>query len=141
MHHNRPVYNGPVTDSPLSVCALKCIILVYLFRISLWHFIFFRVALFSCCTLFIFHHLHIAFFYVEIFACCTFFRVILFLWMVLFHVALLHVVMFSFCIFLLLHSSHVAIFSCCTLFMLHYFHKGLARTLQTSEMESYSNSQ
>ena len=116
-----PVYNGPSTDGPLSVYAPYCTILKHFFRISLWQFIFFHVALFSCRTFFILHHFHVSLICVDIFPCCTFFRLALFLCIALFHGALLQVAMFSFCILLLLDSSHIAIFSYCTFFMLHYF--------------------
>ena len=118
------MYNGPSTDSPLSVCALCFTILVYFFGISLWQFIYLNVALFygalySCCTFFILHHFHIALFCVVIFSCWTFFRVTLFLYIVLFHVVLLLVAIFLFCIPL-----------CCTLRMEQYHSINLQRCSQ-----------
>ena len=122
MHH------GPSTDLPLFVCV----------RISLWKFVFFHVALFSCCTVFILHHFLVAVFcsnllMLHFFPCCTHF-----MYCALFHVALLHVGLFSFCILLLLHSPHVA-----TFFLLHFVHVALYSEVwpgppQTSKMESFA---
>ena len=119
-----PVYNGPSTNGPLPICALLCTILVHFFRISLCQFVFFHVALFPYCALFMLDFFHMAPFAcynvcIVIFSCCTFFRVGLLLCIALFDVALLHGAMISFFILLLLQSAHVAIFSSCSLFIFH----------------------
>ena len=101
--------NGLSTDGPLYVYALYCTsILVHVFRISLWQFIFFHVALFSCCTLFMLHFFHFA-----PFSCCTFFRAALLF-------CTISSCTFTRCDVFVLHSSPVALFlvvlcSCCTI--------------------------
>ena len=100
----RPVYNGPSTDSPLSICALYCTIFVNFFlHISL--LLPFHVALFLCCTLFMSH----------LFSCCT-----AFMW-TLFMLYLFRVVHFSCSTCSMSHFFHVELFSCCTVLMLHLF--------------------
>ena len=98
--------------------------LVHFFRISLWQFIYFHVALFPYCALFMLDFFHMApfagyDFSIVIFSCYTVFRVAFFLYITLLDVVILHVVMFSFFILLLLHSAHVAIFSSFSLFIFH----------------------
>ena len=139
-----PVYNGPSTDVPLSVCVLQSTVFVHIFHISLWQFIHCYVANFSCCTLHaspfpcctflctfsccpfcILHFIHIA-----QFPFCIFFFFFVWHFFVYFytcHAALLHVAMILFCFLLLLHFQHFAIFSWCTLFMLRLFMLHIAK--------------
>lgn len=139
-----PVYNGPSTDVPLSVCVLQSTVFVHIFHISLWQFIHCYVANFSCCTLCMLHHFHVVLFcvpfHVALFVYCTLFILrnfhfvffFFFVWhfFVYFytcHAALLHVAMILFCFLLLLHFQHFAIFSWCTLFMLRLFMLHIAK--------------
>ena len=114
----RPVYKGPSTDGPLSVCALLWTILVQFFRTLLWHFIFFRVALFSCCTFLILHYFYVALFWVVIFSCCIFFVLHLFSCSTLFMHCTISGCTFTRCNVFVLHYSPVARF---TFILLHFF--------------------
>ena len=111
-----PVYKGPSTDSPLSVCA-QCVYML----------LFLHVALVSCCTFCILHHFNVALFCVVIFSCCTFLCVTLFIYCTI-----------SCCILLLLCSSHVE-----TFFLQHFVHLAQFPEVQlwspqTSKMESFT---
>ena len=110
----RPVYNGPSTDGPLSVCAVKCNILVHFFRTSLWQFKFLYVTRFSCCTLFMLHFFILFHFHVAIFFSC--FHVELFFVLHSFYELLYFMLHFN-----TLQCFRFAFFSCCTLRMLQFF--------------------
>ena len=90
---------------------------MHFFRILLWQFIFFHVALFyvalfTCSTFFILRHFHVAPFCVTIFSGCTLFMYC--------YISCWTFTRFNISI---LHSFPVALVACCTLFMLHYFQK------------------
>ena len=129
----KPLYNGPSTDFPLSICVFYCTILVYFFwHISLLHFshvapflVLLHVALTSCCTFFVLDsfrvalfpccNFHIALFSSFTFLCCTLF-VLHFSVLQFFHVALFLSSTFS-----ELYSFRVALFSCSTFFHVALF--------------------
>ena len=92
------VYNGTLTDDPLSVCAFLCTLLVKIFSKFTLSLYFHHVALFPCCILFMF-----CYFQCTLFPCCTLFMLHFF-----------HIVFFSCCTFCVLHSFHMALSSCCT---------------------------
>ena len=125
--NNIPVFNGPLKDGPLSVCAFLCTLLVQFFRNFTLSLHFLHVALFSCRTFSGSHSSHVSLFScwnlfvlhssgVGLFSCCTlsmlhFFRITYFsLFLSLF--------MFSSCrtflcfTFLVWHSFYVALSLC-----------------------------
>ena len=92
------VYNGTLTDDPLSVCAFLCTLLVKIF--SKLHSI---TILSSCCTFSGLHSFHVLLFPMYTFPVLH----------------SLHVALFSYCILFMLHFLRVALFSYGTLFVLH----------------------
>ena len=89
-----------------------------------------HVALFLCCTHFVFDFIRVALFYKALFSSCTFFVLypihvapfcVLNSCQVAPFLVLLHVPLTSRCTFLVLHSFRVALFSYWTLFKFHYF--------------------
>ena len=129
-----PVYNGPSTDVPLSVCVLQSTVFVHIFHISLWQFIHCYAANFSCCTLCMLHHFHVVLFcvpfHVALFVYCTLFilRNFHFVFFFFFRVALfcvfLHVPCCTFtrCNDFVLLSSVVAFSAFCNFFLVHFVH-------------------
>ena len=109
---NIPVYNGPSSDGPLSVRALWCTILVHFFRISLWQFIFFHVALFSYSIIhtFLCKNLFMVHFFSMLHSFC-----VLHNFMLHFHtLQFFRFVFFSFFTFCMLQFFPVTLFPCCT---------------------------
>ena len=94
-----PVYNGPLTDGPLSLCALKWTLLLHFFlkfcSVS---------VLFSCCTFSVLRSFRVSMHFprVALFSCYIF--------------CMLH---YFHAEFFVLHFFHVALSLYCTLFMLH----------------------
>ena len=89
-----------------------------------------HVALFLCCTHFVFDFIRVALFYKALFSSCTFFVLypihvapfcVLNSCQVAPFLVLLHVPLTSRCTFFVLHSFRVAVFSYWTLFKFHYF--------------------
>ena len=114
----KPVYNGLLTDGPLSICAflltdgsLSICALLYALLVHFFqcftpspHFV--HVVLFSCYTFLVLYFVHVVFF-----PCCTFFMLRYF-----FHFScVLRTTLFSCCTFFVLYSFRVALFSCCAI--------------------------
>ena len=95
----KPVYNGPLTDGPLCICAFLRTLLVQFFRNFTLSLYFVCVALFSCCTFSLLHSFHV--------------------------LLSLHVAFISYCTFSVLHSFLILLFPCNTFLALHSFHVAL----------------
>ena len=106
-----PVYKGPSTDSPLSVCA-QCVYML----------LFLHVALVSCCTFCILHHFNVALFCVVIFSCCNFLCVTLFIYCTI-SCCPRKLQCFRFAFFSCYALRMLKLFSCSTLFILHNFQR------------------
>ena len=101
---------------------------MYFFRISLYKVIFFHVALFSCCTVFILRYFHVVLFCVIIFSCGTFFVLHSFI------CCTISCCTFTRCSVFVLYFL-VALFACCNFFLLHYFHDAIFPEVQTGSSQ------
>ena len=107
----KPVYNGPLTDGPLCICAFLRTLLVQFFRNFTLSLYFVCVALFSCCTFSLLHS-----FLILLFPCNTFFA------LHSFHVALISCCSFlSVALFFCVALFHAELSSWCTLYTLHCY--------------------
>ena len=125
------MYNGPLTDGSLSVCAYSALFLCtfpILYCSNLYFFLiffmlhFFYVVLFSSCTFFVLHHFHVA-----LFLCSNLFLLHFFSCYTLFMYCTISCCTFRHCSVFVLYSSPVALFKRCS----QHLHKHLKwRVLQ-----------
>ena len=96
--------------------------------ISMMHF--FRGALFSCSSFFVFHCFHCALSLCCTFSCCAFSWCTLSM-LQFFHIGLFwyFAISFAFHVFFVLHLFHVALFSCCCFSVFLYSHAAYLRWL------------
>ena len=106
-----PVYNGPLRNDPLSVCAFLCTLLVQLIRNFTLSY---HILMFPMSTFLVLHSFYVTIFLCWIFPMLHFFLIPLFSFFALSFTFLF----FSCCTFSILHSFHFAFFQFYIFFIL-----------------------